>query len=215
MPLFDISVPISPERTPVYRGDPTIHISSSSAIAMGDVANVTKLEFGAHTGTHLDAPAHFIEGGSKVIDLNLDDLIGEARVIEIPEDVREIAAEHVTEEKLQGAKRVLFRTKNSSFWRTYGNEFREDFVYVGAAAAESLVRQNVRVVGIDYLSVEKFGSNDFPAHRTLLARDVVIIEGLDLSGIKAGVYQLICLPIKIAAGTGDGAPARCVLRTMD
>lgn len=215
MRLYDISVPISHEHTPVFRGDPTIHITSSSEIARGDVANVTKLEFGAHTGTHLDAPAHFIDGGRKVIDLRLDDLVGEARVIEIPDDVREITAEHVAEERLQGVRRVLFRTRNSSFWQIYGNEFREDFAYIGAAAAESLVRQGVRVVGIDYLSIEKFGSQDFPAHRTLLAREVVIIEGLDLSDISAGVYELICLPIKIAAGTGDGAPARCVLKTID
>jgi arylformamidase len=213
MRIYDVSVPIS-ERTPTYPGDPGIEIQQWAAIESGDAANVTLLHFGAHTATHVDAPAHFIEGASKVDAMPLDALIGEARVVEIPSDVRAIDAKTLAAFDLSAA-RVLFKTRNSAFWDDQASGFRTDFTYIAPDAARALAQMNVRLVGIDYLSVEKFQPERFETHTALLSRGIVIIEGLDLRAVAAGTYELICLPLKIASGSGDGAPARAVLRTLD
>ncbi len=215
MPIHDISVAIAPGETPTYPGDPGIEVGSWSAIARGDAANVSVLNFGAHTATHIDAPAHFIEGAPGLDSLPLDALVGEARVVEIPADAEAVNEGHVRPDSLQGASRVLFKTRNSAFWENPRGRFREDFTYIEPEAARALVERGVRLVGFDYLSVEKFGSEDFETHMALLSRGVVIVEGLNLSGVGAGDYELICLPLKIASGSGDGAPARAVLRTLD
>ncbi len=215
MAIYDISVQISPGATPTYPGDPGIEIESWAAISKGDAANVTMLHFGAHTATHVDAPAHFIEGAHGVPSLALETLIGEVRVVEIPAEAHAIEAGHVAASELHGATRVLFKTRNSAFWENPQGKFREDFTYITPDAARLLVECGVKVVGIDYLSVEKFKSEDFATHKTLLSQGVIIIEGLDLRGVVAGVYELICLPLKIVGGSGDGAPARVVLRTID
>ena len=213
MKIYDVTVPTSDE-TPVYEGDPKVEIETSHAISRGDAANVSRLCLGAHTATHVDAPNHFIEGTGKVIDLPLEILIGRARVIELPKDVIEIDASHVKSANLQSVERVLFKTRSSDFWNDTTQGFRKDFTYIAPEAAKELVNLNVKLVGIDYLSVEKFGSEDFGTHLTLLGAQVVIIEGLDLREVSAGDYELICLPIKIASGAGDGAPARTVLREI-
>lgn len=213
MPVYDVSVPIS-RSTPVYPGDPKVEIEQWSAIARGDAANVSMLHFGAHTATHVDAPAHFIDGAAKVDALALEVLIGPARVLEIPPAARAITAEHLTANDLRDTTRVLFRTRNSEFWRAPSEGFRTDFTYLEPAAARLLVELGVRLVGIDYLSVEKFHSERFATHTALLSNSVVILEGLDLHAVAAGTYELICLPLKIAGGMGDGAPARTILRTL-
>jgi arylformamidase len=215
MPIYDISVAISPETTPTYPGDPAIEIISWAAMARGDAANVTLLRLGAHTATHLDAPAHFIERAPQVSALPLEVLIGEARVVELGDEVQAIDASHVAAHVSQGTSRVLFKTRNSNFWQGDGKTFREDFTHLTLGGARALNERGVRLVGIDYLSIEKFKSETFETHTTLLSAGVVIVEGLDLSEVSAGVYELICLPLKIAAGSGDGAPARVVLRTFD
>ena len=215
MRIYDITVPISPERTPVYPGDPGIEIKQWAALARGDAANVTLLNFGAHTATHVDAPAHFIEGAPKIDALPLDAMIGPARVVEVALDVQVIDREQLDRLDIGDTTRVLFKTRNSEFWSNAGKEFRTDFTYIAPDAAHALASLGVRLVGMDYLSVEKFRSESFDTHTTLLAEGVVIVEGLDLSRVPAGDYELICLPLKIASGTGDGAPARAVLRTID
>jgi arylformamidase len=215
MKIYDISVPIAPGVMPVYEGDPGIEVTSWTAIARGDAANVSALNLGAHTGTHVDAPAHFIEGAPGVISLPLDALVGAARVVEIPADARAVGERHVAEAALDGAERVLFKTRNSAFWDDPRGRFREDFAYIEPGAARALVSRGVRLVGIDYLSVERFGSKDFETHLTLLSAGVVILEGLDLRAVAPGTYELVCLPLKIAAGSGDGAPSRAVLRPLE
>lgn len=215
MRIYDITVPISAERTPIYPGDPGIEIKQWSALSAGDAANVTLLNFGAHTATHMDAPAHFIEGATRIDALPLDVMLGPARVIEIERHVRAIDAEELSRHDLGVATRLLFKTRNSEFWADERSNFREDFTYIETDAARSLVQAGVRLVGIDYLSVEKFRSEQFETHTTLLSQNVIILEGLDLRGVPAGDYELICLPLKIATGTGDGAPARAVLRTFE
>jgi arylformamidase len=213
MRIYDITVPIQ-SHTPTFPGDPGVEIQTVLAMAQGDAANVSLLRFGAHTATHVDAPIHFIEGGSTVAEMPLDALLGPARVIELPPDAEAVRPEHLAPENLQNAERVLFKTRNSGFWGEIDKGFREDFAYITPAAAQVLAENGVRLVGIDYLSVEKFGADSFDTHTTLLSRGVVILEGLDLREVRAGVYELICLPLKLASGCGDGAPARAVLREL-
>jgi arylformamidase len=215
MHIYDITVAITPGETPTYPSDPGIEVNAWSAIARGDRANVSVLNFGAHTATHIDAPSHFIEGAPGVSSLPLDAFVGEARVVEIPADAGAVGESHVRPEALQGATRVLFKTRNSAFWKDPRGQFREDFAYIEPAAARALVAAGVRLVGIDYLSVEKFGSEGFETHLALLSAGVVIVEGLDLRAVGPGLYELCCLPLKVAAGSGDGAPARAILRTFD
>jgi arylformamidase len=215
MRIYDISVPIAPGETPVFPGDPGIEVASFLAISRGDAANVTTLGFGAHTGTHVDAPAHFIEGAPGLPCLPLEAFAGEARVVEIDTGARAVEERHVTDDAIKGATRVLFKTRNSSFWEDPRGRFREDFTYITPEAARALVSRGVRLVGFDYLSVEKFDSEGFETHMTLLSSGVLIVEGLDLRAVEPGVYELICLPLRIAAGSGDGAPARAILRTLD
>jgi arylformamidase len=214
MRIYDVSVPIS-ATTPVYPGDAGIEIRQWAAIADGDAANVSLLHFGAHTGTHVDAPSHFIEGASKVDAMPLDALVGAARVILMPDDVEAITASHLSAQSIEGATRVIFKTRNSAFWSDTTSGFRQDFTYITPDAARALVQSGVRLVGIDYLSVEKFQSERHETHLILLSSGVVIVEGLDLREVTAGDYELICLPLKITGGTGDGAPARAILRTLD
>ena len=214
MRIYDVSVPISLQ-TPTYPGDPGIDIRPWLSLERGDPANVTAILFGAHTGTHVDAPAHFIRGGTKVESLSLDTLLGKVQVVELPHDVLEITESHVRESCPVSARRVLFKTRNSGFWNNENGKFHADYTYLSPAAAKLLVTNGIRLVGIDYLSVEQFQADSFLTHETLLAKGVIIIEGLDLRQVTAGVYELICLPLKIAGGSGDGAPARVVLRTLD
>ena len=214
MRIFDISVSIAPLATPVYPGDPGIEIESWSSISNGDVANVSRLLFSTHTATHVDAPAHFIEGAAPLADLSLDLFIGEAQVVEIPASVRAIDDTHLAAHDTGAIARVLFKTRNSAFWENSKGHFREDYTYLAPDAARTLVTRGVRLVGIDYLSIEKFNPVRFETHLILLSNGVVIVEGLDLREVPAGLYELICLPLKIASGSGDGAPARAILRAQ-
>jgi arylformamidase len=209
MKIYDVTFPLS-EQTPVYQGDPSVKIDVCAEIAKGDAANVTQLCFGAHTATHVDAPNHFIDGTRKVHELELEKLIGDCRVIELDKNVMAVEPNHL--ENLENVERVLFKTRNSEFWNNSEQGFRTDFTYISPEAAKILVEKGIKLVGIDYLSVEKFGSGDFATHITLLEKEVVIIEGLDLREVSGGDYELICLPLKVISPTGDGAPARTVLR---
>jgi len=211
MPIYDITVPIRPGM-PIYEGDPALEIAAWSALRKGDSANVSFLHFGAHTGTHVDAPAHFIEGARKIDALSLDVLIGPARVVRVPDHVAEIDPKFLENSDLTAVERVLFHTRNSNFW---SEGFRKDFTHLLPEAAEKLVEIGIKLVGTDYLSIEKFHSGHHRTHLALLSKGVVIVEGLNLSAVPAGDYELICLPLKIAGGAGDGAPARVVLRTLD
>jgi len=214
MQIYDVSVPLS-AATPTYPGDPGIDIKGWKTLAQGDMANVSLMSFGLHSGTHVDAPAHFIIGGSKVESLPLESLIGEAEVVEVANDIRVIDADFVAANCAPGSQRILFKTRNSAFWNNSQDGFREDYTYIHPDAARLLVDSGVKLVGIDYLSVEQFKSEKFETHFALLSSDVVILEGLDLRAVPSGLYELICLPLKIAGGSGDGAPARVILRTFN
>jgi arylformamidase len=214
MHIYDVSLPLS-ATTPTYPGDPGIEIKDWLTLAGGDAANVSLLHFGAHSGTHVDAPAHFIRGGATVESLPLQSLVGQAEVIEVPGDVKVIDENFIVAHCVRPAQRVLFKTRNSSFWNNAQEGFRADYTYIDSGAARRLVELGIKLVGIDYLSVEQFKSEKFETHHTLLSQGVVILEGLDLREVAAGSYELICLPLKIAGGSGDGAPARVILRTLN
>lgn len=213
MEIYDISVPLS-SATPVYPGDPGIEVKQWKDLANGDAANVSLMHFGLHSGTHVDAPAHFIEGGVKVDALPLESLIGEAEVVEVGEHIKVIDESVISDNCIRGSQRILFKTRNSAFWNSPEQGFRVDYTYLDSSAARRLVESGIKLVGIDYLSVEGFNTAKYETHHILLSNDIVILEGLDLRSVSAGLYELICLPLKIADGRGDGAPARTVLRSL-
>jgi arylformamidase len=214
MRIYDVSVRLS-ETTPTYPGDPGIEIKGWKSLADGDSANVSLLYMGAHSGTHVDAPAHFIEGAGPVESLSLEALIGEAQVVAVPDSVKTIDASFAAAHCQPGRERILFKTRNSNFWSEENLVFHTDFTHIDLSAAEYLISQGTKLVGIDYLSIERFKSKTHETHLALLSKEIVILEGLDLRGINAGIYELICLPLRIAGGKGDGAPVRAVLRTLD
>jgi arylformamidase len=214
MRIYDVSVRLS-EATPTYPGDPGIEIRSWKSLADGDSANVSLLHMGAHAGTHVDAPAHFIEGAGRVESLSLEALIGEAQVVEVPENITSIDAGFAAANCQPGRERILFKTRNSNFWSGEDHVFHTDFTHIDLSAAEYLVSQGAKLVGIDYLSIERFKSEMYEIHLALLSKGIVILEGLDLREVVAGIYELICLPLRIAGGSGDGSPVRAVLRTLN
>jgi arylformamidase len=206
--IIDISVTVTPI-LPVWPGDPAVVLERVSKMEDGADANVSRVEMGAHTGTHVDAPYHFVDGGYAVEDLALDALVGPAVVVEISEKVDRIDAALLSQAGIgPGVERVLFKTRNSRYWVEQRREFQKDFVAIAPDGAEWLVQQGVRLVGIDYLSVAPY-DDPAPTHRILLGGQVVALEGLDLSRVAAGEYMLYCLPVKL--GGSDGAPARAIL----
>ena len=204
--IYDVSVPIAGGGL-VFPGDPPIRISVHQSIARGDPANVSVLTLGSHTGTHVDAPKHFLPDGGSADTIPLERLVGPAVVLEIPEDVTAIGAAQLRTQRLRGSRRVLLRTRNSLMLSQ--PRFTPEYVALAPDGAQYLLERGVELVGIDYLSIERFDTTDYPVHRMLLERGVVIVEGLDLSAVPGGAYQLVCLPLRLAGL--DGAPARAVL----
>ena len=205
--IYDISLDIIAGGV-VYAGNPPIAIELQQSLARGDGANVSSLSFGSHTATHVDAAKHFFDDGQTVDQLPLDRLIGPCIVVDIEDSVMAIDRGELERHDLEGAKRILFKTRNSRILQRK-REFVRDYTYVAPDAAERLVSLGVELVGVDYLSVEQFRSGHHRTHRALLEAEVVIIEGLALADVPAGGYQLICLPMKLKGL--DGAPARAVL----
>ena len=208
--IYDISLPIE-DGGLVYPGNPPIAITAQQAVARGAGANVSALALGSHTATHVDAAKHFFDDGQTVDALPLERMIGPAVVVAVADDVLAVTAEHLRAAPLAGHTRVLIRTRNSAY--NTARDFRRDYTYLAPDGAEYLVDLGVELVGVDYLSVEQFRSGHHRTHRTLLAREVVIVEGLALAGVPVGEYQLICLPLRLAGL--DGAPARAVLVAPD
>lgn len=207
MRIHDISIPIS-STMPTYPGDPAVSIEPFLQIAKGDNANVSRLSFGDHSGTHLDPPVHFVPGGKTVDQLDLNVLYGPARVVDMTRVEKAITAQDLQRAKLpKRAVRILFKTRNSELWDRSG--FQKDFVAFAWDAAQWIVDHGIKLVGIDYLSAESFGASEPKTHRILLGAGVIIVEGLNLRNIAPGDYTLACLPLKIK--DGDGGPARAVL----
>lgn len=207
MRIYDISLTITPDM-PTWPGDPGIVIERAEKIEEGAQSNTTRLEMSAHTGTHVDAPYHFVAEGKTVETLDLRVLTGRAYVLHLPE------VETITAEIMDGAgipprtRRILFRTRNSDYWTKGEKAFQRDFAAISADGAEYLVDRGVKLVGVDYLSIAPF-TEPVDTHKTLLKAGVVIVEGLDLSEVSQGRYAFYCLPLKILGS--DGSPARAIL----
>ncbi len=204
--FIDVSVPLK-TGMPTFPGNPDFELHAVKRIAEGGSSNVSRLVLGTHTGTHVDAPRHFFDNAATVDALALDLLIGRARVVEITKRGG-ITREDLAAANLREDLRVLLKTPNSAFWNEPA--FRQDFTYLDESAASYLVEQGVKVIGIDYLSVEQFKKPGAPAHRALLSSNAIIIEGLNLSDAAPGMYEMYCLPLPVTGG--DGAPARVVLK---
>jgi arylformamidase len=197
--LIDISVPIRPGMV-TYPGDPPVSLERVASIAAGDGVNLSRLDFGVHTGTHVDAPVHFVDAGGGAEALPLDVLVGAARVVDLTAAMR---LDRDAFRDVELAERILLKTRNSELWAR--DTFAADFLALDGSGASALIDGGVRLVGIDYLSI-----GDEAAHRALLGAKVVAIEGLDLRGVEPGEYELICSPLKLVGS--DGAPARVFLR---
>ena len=204
---IDISVPLR-NAMAHWPGDPPVNIERVKDIENGDSANLSVISMGTHTGTHMDAPLHFIQKGNGIDRMPLDAAIGRARIIEI-QDTESIKPEELFQHRIRRGERILFKTRNSSsVWQK--NEFIEDYVFISDEAAGFLVERDVRVVGVDYLSVGSFARGGSYVHKKLLGGGAWIIEGLDLSRVSGGKYDMVCLPLRLEQG--DGSPARVVLR---
>jgi arylformamidase len=206
-PWIDISVPLG-DGMVHWPNDPPISITRVKDIEHGATANLSVISMGTHSGTHVDAPIHFIREGKGIDHIPLDTLVGRARVIEI-RDPESITSEELAIHDIRRGERILFKTTNSSaLWQK--DEFVQDFVFISDSAADFLVNRGIRLVGVDYLSVGSFKHGGSYVHKTLLGGDIWIIEGLNLSSVTSGKYDLICLPLRIVGG--DGAPARAILK---
>jgi arylformamidase len=204
--IYDVSVPLRPGM-PTYAGEPGPKLEHLKQIANGDSANVTALFLGSHTGTHVDAPHHFLDGGSTVEAMPPEALLGPALVIGLPEERHITAADLEAGGVSEGTTRLLLKTRNSRFWDD--DEFHTGFVGLTGDAAQWVVDRGFVLVGIDYLSIERFRSPEHEVHKILLGANVVILEGLNLRAVPPGVYTMACAPLKVVGA--DGAPARVFL----
>jgi arylformamidase len=208
MKIIDITLGIDAQ-LPTWPGDPKIEMNRENKIEEGANANVSRIKMGVHTGTHVDAPFHFLQDGYSVEKLSLDILIGNVWVVSIPDEVVEINRKVLSEIDLsKHPGRILFKTKNSQFWQENPLKFHTEFVGISKDGAEYLVEIGVKFVGIDYLSISPYKKSR-PTHEVLLRAEMVVLEGVDLYHVEPGEYQLICLPLKLVGS--DGAPARTVL----
>jgi arylformamidase len=206
--IYDISLTISSD-LPTWPGDPSPELKRFASIDQGDLYNATQINASVHLGTHIDAPRHFINDGHTVDQLPLDVLTGPCYVAQLPDGVEAITAEVLDRMEITSEmKRILFGTRNSHLWARDESKFQTDFVAITEDGAEWLVERGVELVGIDYLSIAPY-SDPIPAHMVFLKAGVIIVEGLNLSNVMRGFYDLYCLPLKIAGC--DGAPARAIL----
>lgn len=206
--IYDVTVPIT-NTMPVWPSDPPVQLIPKSHRSRdgSHTVRLTSIAMGSHTGTHIDAPWHFVDDGRRLNDIPVATLVGPATVFEIP-PVGSIGRKEVDALDLDGVERVLFKTTNSSHWSDDG--FYEDFVYLEPEGARILVDRGVKLVGIDYLSIDRFKSETHPTHFVLLEQNVVILEGLNLSRVPPGIYQMVALPLNLQ--DVDGAPTRVILQ---
>ncbi len=206
--ILDISVPVFPQM-PVFPGDPGVQFESVLAMDRGDVANVACLHIGSQTGTHYDTPHHILNNGMTSEQIPMSACYGPAQVIEIPADIQSIDVPLLQQADLGACPRLLLKTRNSSFWQSHPNTFRQDYAALTPEAAAYVASFNLQLIGIDYLSIEPFGSKTLQVHQTLMAHNILILEGLNLAAIAPGFYTLVAFPV-FYQGL-DGAPTRAIL----
>ncbi len=208
----DVTATLDPAKTPVYEGDAPMRFDFLKDMRKGDKLTLSVYSLGAHSGTHIDAPMHFVANGAPIDQVALDPLIGAARVIDIPDSVRAIDAGELNRHDWRGVKRVLFRTRSTLRGWMDSSTFHHDFAYIAPDAAQLLADAGVVLVGVDYISAEQFGAPAPRTHHILLGRGIPIVEGLDLRPVQAGDYDVIVLPLKVRGH--EGAPARAIMRAL-
>tara|TARA_B100000886_G_scaffold285769_1_gene210260 strand:- start:340 stop:978 length:639 start_codon:yes stop_codon:yes gene_type:complete len=209
--MIDITVPYTVD-LPLWPGDPKPRMDFIKCISNGSRCNVSRIEAGVHFGTHLDAPCHFIEGGKSVDELDLAVLVGECILIEVS-DVQAITTQHLQNAAIPpGTERLLIKTKNSQLWANPKHKFKRDFAAITPDAAKWIVENKIKLIGIDYLSVQLFNDRVSTTHLVLLKAETVIVEALDLRLPAPGKYKITCLPLKLVGA--DGAPVRAFLETI-
>jgi arylformamidase len=207
MRIYDISLTISPQ-IPTWPGDPKVVLERFSVMEQGSSSYVSRIEMSTHTGTHVDAPYHFINNGMTVDKLDLKILNGRVYVLHLP-NAKEITGSLLEKSGIPPrTRRIIFKTRNSEYWSKNISDFQTAYVGLSADGAQYLVDHGVKLIGVDYLSVAPYQPN-LDSHKALLNANVIIVEGLDLSHVSQGRYMLYCLPIKL--GASDGAPARAIL----
>jgi arylformamidase len=205
--LIDISIPLR-NTTPVWPGDPKVKIETVVSRDDGVDFHVSRFSLSSHIGTHIDAPFHFISSGQKLQEIPISRFVSKTLVIEYSQS-EHISGDFIRSLDLMDVESVLFKTSNSFFYQDNNSKFYKDFIALTQSAAEELVQSKINLVGIDYFSIEPFDSENHIVHKILLKNDILILEGINLDIVEQGVYQLICLPIKI--DTADGAPVRAIL----
>jgi arylformamidase len=211
MKIYDISIPLQ-SGMPVWPGDDNPEFEQYTTIDNGYIVNSTRIYSSAHIGTHVDAPRHLFNEGRTIDEIPLKVLIGSTMVVDL-NDANQINRHVLSSNKWQNSSRILFKTLNSKYWKSSQSQFKQDFVSLTPDGAEFLLEKKIQLVGIDYLSIDLFNADQLPVHKILLKNDVVIIEGLNLAEVPEGLYELICLPIKILGS--DGAPARAILKSVN
>jgi arylformamidase len=207
---IDITAPIDPRTTPVYPGNPPLKVEFTQSLDSGAQVTLSALSFGAHTGTHVDAPMHFIKGGASLDQIPLERFIGPVRVIDCSSDAKAIDAAELNRHDWRGARRIFFRTRNSrNAWMT-DPVFHQDFTYVAPDAAQLLADAGVELVGIDYLSIERFGFSKPQTHLILLGKNIPVVEGLSLRDVQPGDYDLMLLPARIVGH--EAGPVRAIIK---
>ncbi|HAF61636.1 MAG TPA: cyclase [Anaerolineaceae bacterium] len=208
MKIHDISIELSPSMVR-WEGDPPMQIKQVLEMKEGAPYNLSEIAMSVHQGTHMDAPRHFLQDGNLIEDFSLELLVGETQVVTIPDGAESINADVLKILPIKkDIKRLLFKTRNSAFWKTNPHEFQDDFISLSLDGADHLISLGIQLVGIDYLSISP--ADDFrPVHARLMEKGIAIIETLDLSEVQAGFYTLVCLPLKLKGV--EGAPVRAVL----
>jgi arylformamidase len=208
MKIYDITLPVSPDM-PVWPGDPPVVLEQVSSMDAGAHDNVSRLACGVHTGTHVDAPHHFMNDHRTVESLSLDVLVGPAQVVQIPNEAFVVTADVLEKAAIpSGTLRLLLKTRNSQLWERGTKVFFPGFVGISADGADWLLKYGLKLIGIDYLSIAPYKQSG-PTHRILFEAGITIVEGMDLSAVPAGTYELYCLPLKLVGS--DGAPARVIV----
>jgi len=211
MKIYDITLPISPDMA-VWPGDPSVEIQQLSSIDNGEEANVSQIRLSVHTGTHIDAPKHFLQEAGSIDTLPIEKLMGEALVLSIDDKVDVIDEKtlknHPNVDDLVNCRKVLFKTRNSQYWEENRTTFNENYIGLNTSAAAFLAELNLDLIGVDYLSIAAYTDSEAP-HKILLGKKIILLEGINLHNVLPGTYNLICLPLPIVES--DGAPARAIL----
>lgn len=209
---IDVSLSIHPGML-TWPSDPGVEVLPASRISEGKAANVSELHIGSHTGTHVDPPLHFIPDGRPIDQIPPEVFIGPAAVVDLLHVERDIGAAELDALELpEGVERILFKTTNSELWREDSPSFPDSYVALTADGADWMVAHGIRLVGIDFLSIEHRGTPGHPTHMTLLGAGIVIVEGLNLGDVEPGNYYLNCVPLRLK--DGDGGPSRALLRKL-